>query len=40
MAVGFAYRVKTSAVKNVVIPDKGITLRNILEMLGAFSKSF
>ena len=34
MAVGFAYRVKTSAVKNVVIPDKGITLRNILEMLG------
>lgn len=34
VAAGFAYRAKTSTAKNVVIPDKGITLRNIIEALG------
>lgn len=33
LAVGVYYRAKVSAVKNVVIPDKGISVRNIVEAL-------
>ena len=31
---GVYYRYKTATVKNVVIPDKGITVRNLIESLG------
>jgi F-type H+-transporting ATPase subunit a len=34
--VGLAYRSKISGVSNVVIPDKGITFRNIIELYGNF----
>ena len=41
MAIGFLlfgifYRAKVSSVKNSMIPDKGITFRNIFEALGQF----
>ncbi|WP_127715457.1 F0F1 ATP synthase subunit A [Halobacteriovorax sp. HLS] len=35
-AAGFLYRMKISAVTNPVIPDKGITFRNIVEAYGKF----
>lgn len=31
---GVYYRYKTASVKNVVVPDKGITIRNLIESLG------
>lgn len=34
--VGLLYRAKLSKVDNVVIPDKGITLRNLVEVYGKF----
>ena len=34
--VGLLYRSKISNVSNVIIPDKGITLRNIVELYGNF----
>ncbi len=34
LLVGFIYRAKVSAVKNITIPDEGITVRNIVESLG------
>lgn len=36
VAVGIAYRSKIASVSNAVIPDKGITLRNLVEMYGEF----
>ena len=33
LAVGVYYRAKVSTVKNVVIPDKGVSVRNIVESL-------
>lgn len=36
VAMGTLYRAKVSGVKNYVIPDKGITFRNIFEALGQF----
>lgn len=33
---GVFYRAKVSAVKNPIVPDKGITFRNIFEALGQF----
>lgn len=36
LAAGFYYRSKTANLENTVIPDKGITLRNILELYGSF----
>ncbi len=33
LAVGVYYRAKVSTVKNVVIPDKGVSVRNIVEAL-------
>lgn len=36
VALGTLYRAKISAVKNNVIPDAGITFRNIFEALGQF----
>lgn len=33
---GVIYRAKVSKVSNVIIPDKGITFRNIVEMYGNF----
>ena len=33
---GFIYRAKLNSVSNVIIPDKGITFRNIAEMYGNF----
>lgn len=34
--IGLIYRSKIAAVSNVVIPDKGITLRNVVEAYGRF----
>lgn len=34
--IGFLYRSKISKVSNIVIPDKGITLRNLVEFYGSF----
>ena len=34
LVIGLAYRAKVSSLKNATIPDKGITLRNIVEALG------
>lgn len=34
--VGFLYRAKVNKVSNVIIPDSGITLRNIIEFYGDF----
>ena len=34
IAAGFAYRAQTSGAKSIIIPDKGITVRNIIEALG------
>jgi F-type H+-transporting ATPase subunit a len=34
LVCGLIYRAKISSLKNATIPDKGITLRNILEALG------
>jgi F-type H+-transporting ATPase subunit a len=34
IVAGVAYRAQLSGVKNYVIPDKGITVRNVLESLG------
>ena len=34
LVVGILYRSKLSSVKNIVVPDKGITLRNLFESLG------
>lgn len=34
--VGFLYRAKLNNVSNVIIPDSGITLRNIIEFYGDF----
>jgi F-type H+-transporting ATPase subunit a len=36
LALGTIYRAKMAGVNNCVIPDKGITLRNIVEALGQF----
>ncbi len=36
VALGFAYRVRMAKVSQVVIPDKGITFRNIMELYGSF----
>ncbi len=36
VVVGTFYRAQISGVKNQVIPDKGITFRNIFEALGQF----
>ena len=36
LLLGFAYRSKISDVSNVVIPDEGITLRNLCELYGSF----
>ncbi|RLA63122.1 MAG: ATP synthase F0 subunit A [Epsilonproteobacteria bacterium] len=36
LVVGLLYRAKLAKVKNAVIPDKGITLRNISEAYGNF----
>ena len=36
MIVGLLYRIKISETPNIVIPDRGITLRNIVEMYGNF----
>ena len=33
---GFLYRAKVSKISNIVIPDKGITFRNIVELYGNF----
>lgn len=33
---GLVYRAKVSKVSNVVIPDKGITFRNVIELYGNF----
>lgn len=33
LAMGLVYRAKVSAVKNSIIPDKGVSLRNIIEAL-------
>ena len=33
LIIGFVYRANVSTVKNAIIPDKGITLRNIVESL-------
>ncbi|OFZ36829.1 MAG: ATP synthase F0 subunit A [Bdellovibrionales bacterium RIFOXYD12_FULL_39_22] len=35
-ALGVVYRLKLSKVENIIIPDKGITTRNIVEALGQF----
>jgi F-type H+-transporting ATPase subunit a len=34
IVAGIIYRAQTSSVKNVIIPDKGITIRNLIELLG------
>jgi F-type H+-transporting ATPase subunit a len=34
IAAGLAYRAEISSTKNVIIPDKGITVRNMVEALG------
>ncbi len=34
LVVGLMYRAKVSSLKNATIPDKGITVRNIVESLG------
>ena len=34
--LGFAYRVKMAKISQVVIPDRGITFRNIVELYGSF----
>ncbi len=34
LLMGVVYRARVSSVKNATIPDKGITLRNIIETLG------
>ena len=34
--VGVTYRAKLSSIKNNIIPDRGITFRNIFEALGQF----
>jgi F-type H+-transporting ATPase subunit a len=36
LTIGLIYRSKISSVSNVVIPDKGITLRNLVELYGNF----
>ncbi len=36
MLAGLAYRAKIAKVSNIVIPDRGITFRNIIEMYGSF----
>lgn len=36
VTVGLVYRAKISNVSNVVIPDEGITFRNIVELYGKF----
>ncbi len=34
--IGMAYRSKVAALSNVIIPDKGFTLRNLVEFYGEF----
>ncbi len=34
--VGVAYRAKLSSIKNNIVPDRGITFRNVFEALGQF----
>jgi len=34
--IGIIYRSKSSAAKNIAVPDRGITFRNIIEALGQF----
>lgn len=36
LLIGVIYRSKSSSVKNIAIPDRGITFRNMVEALGQF----
>jgi F-type H+-transporting ATPase subunit a len=36
LLIGVLYRSKSSSVKNIAIPDRGITFRNIIEAIGQF----
>jgi F-type H+-transporting ATPase subunit a len=36
VVVSLIYRAQTSNIENAVVPDKGITLRNIVELYGSF----
>ncbi len=36
LGIGFYYRAKTASMDKAIVPDKGITLRNIIELYGSF----
>lgn len=36
IAIGVIYRIKTNNVESSVVPEKGITLRNLVELYGSF----
>src|SRR4051812_3889397 len=36
LIVGVLYRAKISGIKNYIVPDRGITFRNVFEALGQF----
>lgn len=36
VVIGLIYRAKTSNIENAIVPDRGITLRNMVELYGSF----